>query len=68
MGFFPRVRVPGTPIRVYPGVKPKRVAKRVVKYQAAKQGLYASPWRAAPRPARKAFFTGRFLRALFRWR
>ena len=44
MGFCPRVRSPRTPIRVYPGAKPKRIAKRVVKYQAAKHGLYASTY------------------------
>lgn len=66
MGFFPRVRVPGTPVRVYPGANPRRIARRVVKYNLARRGLYASPWRLAPRGVRKAYFRGRFLRSLFR--
>ena len=66
MGYFPRVRIPRTPIRVYPGARPQRIARRYVKYQAAKHGLYVSPWRAVPRPVRKAYFTMRFFRSLFR--
>ena len=65
MGLF-GFRIPGTPIRVYPGSNPRRIARRVMRYQAARAGLYRSPWRLAPRGVRRAYFRGRALRRLFR--